>query len=175
MPLTVLLFPLLLLLLTAAVTDLRTRRIPNWLNGLVAVTGFVQCLSWEQSLAPGWLSLAGFGVGILLNLPLWLLGLRGGGDLKLFAGVGAWLGPVNVVAVFIVATIMAMVVAVLQALLQRRLRQVAVSAATSTVGLMHGGSVPDEDSSSAEQDYARRHVPYAVPVLVSVLAMLCWS
>ena len=38
-------------------------------------------------------SLAGTGVGLLSLLPLYAIGGMGAGDVKLMAGVGAWLGP----------------------------------------------------------------------------------
>src|SRR5208337_2518793 len=38
-------------------------------------------------------SLAGTGVGLISLLPLYAIGGMGAGDVKLMAGVGAWLGP----------------------------------------------------------------------------------
>ena len=38
-------------------------------------------------------SLAGAGVGLLTLLPLYSIGGMGAGDVKLMAGVGAWIGP----------------------------------------------------------------------------------
>lgn len=38
-------------------------------------------------------ALAGFAVGFGLFFALWILGTCGGGDVKLFAALGAWLGP----------------------------------------------------------------------------------
>ncbi|HMP01086.1 MAG TPA: prepilin peptidase [Gemmatales bacterium] len=38
-------------------------------------------------------SLAGFGIGFGLFFIMWILGTCGGGDVKWFAALGAWLGP----------------------------------------------------------------------------------
>src|SRR5262249_137668 len=38
-------------------------------------------------------SLAGFAVGFGLFFLMWVLGTCGGGDVKLFAALGAWVGP----------------------------------------------------------------------------------
>jgi prepilin peptidase CpaA len=78
----------------ACVTDLRTRRIPNVLTfgaalaGLVFqfATGGVEGLGQA---ALGWL------LGALVFLLPFALGGLGGGDVKLLAALGAWLGPAD--------------------------------------------------------------------------------
>ena len=75
----------------AAVIDVRERRIPNWLTFGAAVTGlaFQVWTSGPSGLmvgAGGWLT----GAAIFF-LPFALGGL-GAGDVKLVAGLGAWLG-----------------------------------------------------------------------------------
>jgi prepilin peptidase CpaA len=166
---TLVIFPLLVMLVVAAVIDFRSRRIPNWLTAAIAVTGLAQALAWNHSIIGGWMSAVGLLVGLAINLPLFALNLRGGGDVKLFAGVGAWLGPVNVVAVFIVATIVAMVVAIIQAIATRRVKQVMRNTASMAVGVIHSEARVDENDPA---DYAARHVPYAVPVLIAVAALV---
>lgn len=44
---------------------------------------------------------AGFAVGFLFFFLLWLMGFAGGGDVKLFAALGAWIGPWLVVGVVV--------------------------------------------------------------------------
>src|SRR5438270_8400 len=44
-------------------------------------------------------ALAGFGLGFALFFVLWVLGACGGGDVKLFAALGAWVGPALAVGV----------------------------------------------------------------------------
>jgi prepilin peptidase CpaA len=83
------------LVLAAAVCDVRTRRIPNWLvaAGLV-VALFTQCLA--TGLATGSLSwLAGGATGLALFLGLYLARGMGAGDVKLMAAVGAFCGPAD--------------------------------------------------------------------------------
>ena len=79
----------------ACVTDLRARRIPNWLtfgSAAVALGVHVTLDGWAgaQHVGAGWI------VGTLLFLPLFLLGGMGGGDVKLLAAFGAWLGAGDV-------------------------------------------------------------------------------
>jgi len=78
--------------LAACVTDLRTRRIPNVLTFGAALAGlaFHALTSGVDGALP---SAGGWLVGVLLFLPFFALGGMGGGDVKLLAALGAWLGP----------------------------------------------------------------------------------
>lgn len=78
--------------LAACLTDLRERRIPNVLTLGSAVAalvyhGYTSGLIGFGFAAAGWL------VGTLLFLPIFALRGIGGGDVKLLAAFGAWLGP----------------------------------------------------------------------------------
>jgi prepilin peptidase CpaA len=80
----------------ACVVDVRTRRIPNLLTFGAALGGLLiqilaSGLQGALAAAGGWL------VGTLLFLPFFLLRGMGGGDVKLLAGIGAWLGPADTV------------------------------------------------------------------------------
>ncbi|MDW8263258.1 MAG: A24 family peptidase, partial [Phycisphaerales bacterium] len=130
------LFPLLVGLLVAAIVDLRSRRIPNSLTVTLALAGIAQSVLWEYALVSWWQSLLGIAIALAVNLPLYALRVRGGGDVKLFAAVGAWIGPVSVVAIFVIATVVASVVAILQALATGQLRAVARNVARLSVGLV---------------------------------------
>lgn len=85
-------WPSLIVLAVATVTDLRTRRIPNWLVLPFLGTGIV-----VSSLTGGWhglqQSLFGFLAGGLIFGLLYAAGGMGMGDVKLFASIGAWIGP----------------------------------------------------------------------------------
>jgi prepilin peptidase CpaA len=86
--------PLALVLVAASAWDVRTRRIPN-----VITFGAVPFAVVYHAVTSGWhgaaWSLAGWGAGLALFLPLFLLRGMGAGDVKLLAAVGAWLGPVG--------------------------------------------------------------------------------
>ena len=73
----------------ATFTDLRSRRIPNWLVLPFFVVGVaVSCFLY------GWHglghSLGGAGLGLLLYGTLFFMGGMGAGDVKLCAAIGAW-------------------------------------------------------------------------------------
>jgi len=79
---------LLMLLLLAAITDLRERRIPNWLTGGVAAVYPVYLLLSPSPVA--WLG--ALALTLLLGLALFARELIGGGDVKLIAAVTLWAG-----------------------------------------------------------------------------------
>jgi prepilin peptidase CpaA len=75
----------------AAVQDLATRRISNWIPaaGLAGGLGWhVATSGWRGLLAAAGGAAAGFGI----LLVFYLLGGMGGGDVKLMAGLGALVG-----------------------------------------------------------------------------------
>jgi prepilin peptidase CpaA len=78
-------------LVVAAIIDGRSLKVPNWLTFPFAAGGVL------FSFWPGGLStvdsLAGLALGLALLLPLYAVGGMGAGDVKLLAGVGAWVGP----------------------------------------------------------------------------------
>jgi len=81
-----------LLAVVAAWTDLRSRRIPNWLTvpGVaVGVTLNVAFSGWSGIKT----SLLGAGLGLLVLLPFVLLRSLGAGDWKLAGALGAFTGP----------------------------------------------------------------------------------
>jgi prepilin peptidase CpaA len=98
-------WPTVIVLAVATFTDLRNRRIPNWLVLPFLVLG-IAASGWLQ----GWhgigQSFAGLGLGLLIYGFLFWMGGMGAGDVKLCAAIGAWIGP-NQLFIALVVTAMA--------------------------------------------------------------------
>ena len=79
----------------ACATDLHSRRIPNWLTFGASAAGIAFHYGIAGQLGVQY-AMGGWVIGLLLFMPLFLLGGMGAGDVKLLAALGAWLGPANV-------------------------------------------------------------------------------
>jgi prepilin peptidase CpaA len=108
-----------LLSLVAGWTDLRSRRIPNWLT----VPGLLLGVAANTVLG-GWSglrnSLLGAGLAMALLLPFWLLRSLGAGDLKFAVALGAYTGPGRLVDMLLVSVFVAGVMAMALVIYKRR-------------------------------------------------------
>jgi len=93
------LLALLTLLSVAAFTDLRERRIPNW----VTIPGLLAGLVLGAALEGGFpvAALSGAVLALLVAFPVFALGGLGAGDVKLFAAVGAFVSAGGLLSVLI--------------------------------------------------------------------------
>jgi prepilin peptidase CpaA len=106
--------------LTAAVIDLRTRRVPNGLTGAAAAIGVAMALTGTGRVGIVGAVLGGV-IGLMLMLPGYLWGATGGGDVKLLAAVGTLLGPDRVLIAFFGMAIGGGLLALATAVARRRL------------------------------------------------------
>src|SRR5947207_13865512 len=91
---------LIMLVSAAAWTDLRTRKIPNWITATGALLGFALQV-WYGGLHGAAASLEGAVLGLGIFIALFITGGMGAGDVKLFSAVGALAGPQALVLVFV--------------------------------------------------------------------------
>ena len=75
----------------AAWIDGKELRVPNWLTFPMILTGLIYgtCVGGLPGLGA---ALLGMVVGLITMLPIYAVGGMGAGDVKLMAGLGAWLG-----------------------------------------------------------------------------------
>jgi prepilin peptidase CpaA len=94
-----------------AITDVRSARIPNRLtySALLAALGSRVAILGFSGLKSG---AAGMLVAGGLFLLLFVMGAMGGGDMKLMAAVGAWVGSTQVVTLILMAALAGGVLAV---------------------------------------------------------------
>ncbi len=98
-------------LIVAAVIDGYKLKVPNWITFPMIAGGWAASAAsfgWEGL---GW-SLAGTAVGLALLLPAYAIGGMGAGDVKLLAGVGAWVGGTTILYAFCVSAMVGGLIAV---------------------------------------------------------------
>ncbi len=112
----------MLLSLAAAATDLRGRRIPNWLTvpGLLIGVAVNTTLSGWSGLA---LSLKGAALGLALLLPFVLLRSLGAGDWKFAIALGGFTGPGLLIDLLLTSVFVAGAMALTLVIYKRRFLQ----------------------------------------------------
>jgi prepilin peptidase CpaA len=137
---------LALLLGLATWHDVRSRRIPNQLILVGAIAGLLAHVFWPQasSLTGAALSgkgalfsLAGFGLGLLLLMPFYVLRTMGAGDVKLVAMTGAFLGPAAVAGATVLTMLCGGVLALVVACWNRQLLQVLANVRAMLFSMAH--------------------------------------
>lgn len=156
--------------LVAGISDLRTRRLPNWLT----VPAFLAALAFH-GLTGGWSglgqALGGFAIGFGILFVLWLIGGGGGGDVKLMGALGAWLGPIPILIVFGLSTafvVLGMIVTAVWELFAHgysHVRRRYVPVATLGTGTV-------TSSRETQRRKNRRILPYALPVALGTWVFL---
>lgn len=109
----------LVIALIAAVCDLRWRRIPNWLT----LAGLTSALIWHTAQGTWREAALGTLLAALIYLPMWLIGGRGGGDVKFMAALGAWLGPSAWIQLFVLTALIGGIWALILVIAKGRLLQ----------------------------------------------------
>lgn len=123
-------------LLAAAAGDIRSRTIPNWLNGAIALAALPFWWVLGLTLWPDIAIQLGVALAVFLLFALaFQLGAMGGGDVKLVSALALWLPPLAVIKLLI---IMSLAGGVLTAVMLARHR---LSKSTHTLEIPYGVAI----------------------------------
>ena len=116
---------LLAAVIIAALTDLRWRRIPNWLTVSMVVVGFLlnTLITYPAPMHGLWIAARGFLLAFGINLVMYALRMTGAGDVKLMAAIGAMVGVSNFLGIFLLNALIGGVLAIALVSVKGRLRQ----------------------------------------------------
>ena len=152
----------------ACATDVRSRRIPNWLTLGSAAAAMVFELIRHGVGAAEW-SVLGWIVGIVVFLPLFMAAGMGGGDVKLVGALGAWLGVAPVLRVAMYSAIAGGVMALGVAMAHGYLRAAFTNVRTIVTSWLFGiGRVPGLTLADAHGP----RLAYALPIAVGTIVTL---
>jgi len=172
--------PLLLTLTLLAVSaagglaDLRTRRIPNWLN----LSGFILGIGLNTFFQHGSglrLALLGFGLALLIYLPLYLIRAMGAGDVKFMAAMGAIVGPENWLTLFLITAVFGGVASLCLVIVRGRLHLTLENLSTITTELLHGRMPYHKDPSLDVHDADAVGLPHGASVAIASMLWLAFG
>lgn len=157
--------------LYASWVDYSERRVPNWLNGALALTGFM-----VQGAYFGTSGLADGGLGLLVGLGLligpWLIHGMGAGDVKLMAAIGVWLGPMMTFVSFCVGVILGGIIAVIMILSARKMWSAMANMKTIMQKFSSRETLFGEFGSVHSFGSTSQLLPYGVPLTIGSITVL---
>lgn len=162
---------LAMLVVFAAIFDLRERIVPNFLtvSGAAAGAGLHLFLGGWAGLK---FSLLGLCLGFGIFLPLFMLRGMGGGDVKLMAAIGAMAGASNTFVIFILTALLGGVLAIALLLVKGGMRK-ALRNIGFILGRLTRGKAPHVERPDLDIERSNSlKLPYAIPMALGTLLFL---
>ncbi len=162
------------LLVTAAIIDGWKLKVPNWLTFPMVIGGWVYStvfFGWAGLL---W-SVAGTAVGLGLLLPAYAIGGMGAGDVKLLAGVGAWVWGTVTFFAFCVSAIVGGAIALAMVFYRRQWgqhRHLFSALVTEIVVVRDPSSL---SALAAQRKSSMMLLPYGIPIAIGSIAYFVWA
>lgn len=161
----------LALVMIAALSDLQTRRIPNWLVATALVVALPVQVTLHGGAEGAQMWLGGCLTGGLLLLPGYLMRLMGAGDVKLMAAVGAFCGAIGAFEIGLATLVIGGVWSLAVLLLRRQ-----------TLTVLSGAAMRLVDRAGSDGGAARRRgglasgsigtLPYGVAIAIGSTVVL---
>lgn len=172
--------PVALLVLVAGIYDIRYRRIPNWLVLPAVPVGFalnaLVSLRFQNSVWPGLGQAAlGFGLAVLVYMPLYALRGMGAGDVKLSIALGALVGWQVWWLILILSAAVGLVLALVLMVLHKRFRKTLQNTAYIIWEMIHLRA-PHHRSEELDVSSPKSfRLPHGAVIALGTLALLGYS
>ncbi len=162
-----------IVLIVAAVIDGVKLKVPNWITFPLVMSGWLYstvAFGWEGL---GW-SLLGTVVGLALLLPAYAIGGMGAGDVKLLAGVGAWIHATHTFYAFCLAAVIGAVLAVLMVVVSRSWRKHLNQFCVIAMEIFMIRDPNCLAAIAAERKPTMLLLPYGIPITMGTLLYFAW-
>ena len=160
-----------ILVIVAAIWDIRTRRIPNWLT-LSGVVLAVALNTFLYETAGLWYSLKGLGVAFGVYFVLYLLHAMGAGDVKLMAAVGAAAGWENWLGILVLTSVFGAVAGLLLVAFKGRIRRTLGNVGTILTSLGRGRAPYKENPELDVSSDQGMRLPHGALIALGTLGFL---
>ena len=121
----------------------------------------------------GW-SVVGTAVGLALLLPAYAIGGMGAGDVKLLAGVGAWMHGTHTFFAFCVSAIVGAVLAVGMVLIRRAWNKHSIQMMTILNEIITIRDPNRLSAIAAKRKNSMLLLPYGIPIAIGSIAYFVW-
>jgi prepilin peptidase CpaA len=161
-------------LIVAAVIDGWQLRVPNWLTFPLIIGGWVYsgvAFGWEGLV---W-SFLGTLVGLALLLPAYSIGGMGAGDVKLLAGVGAWIHATHTLHAFCITAVIGAVLAVCMVLWKRSWRKHWTQFWSILWEIMTIRDPEQLSAIAAQRKSSMLLLPYGIPITMGTILYFAWA
>lgn len=161
-------------LIVAAWIDGKELRVPNWLTFSMVLSGLAYCTisGGFQGLGNG---LLGMVVGLLTLLPLYAVGGMGAGDVKLMAGIGAWLGPMITLYAFAVSAVLGAIMAVLMVTYRKGWSTYYKNTMMILFEWVQIRNPSELYARASERKPRMTLLPYGIPICIGSIAYFCYA
>ncbi|MFN0136234.1 MAG: prepilin peptidase, partial [Phycisphaerae bacterium] len=158
-------------ILYASWIDYAERRVPNWLNALIAVAGLAAQASFF-GLSGVNAGLQGLGVGFAVLILPWMMHGMGAGDVKLMMAIGCWIGPWLTFVSFAVGAVIGGVVAIIMITSTGRTAHAMLNMQTIMVKMRRVDTAFGEYGGARTFGNTSQLLPYGVPLTAGTIGVL---
>ena len=162
------------LLIWAAWIDGKQLRVPNWLTFPMVLAGLVYS-GWSGGWAGLQDGLIGMAVGLATLLPLYAVGGMGAGDVKLMAGIGAWLGATVTWHAFVVSVVIGAIMAIAMVAWRRSWAKHCGNFSQIVLEFLTVKNASELSRIAAERKSQMLLLPYGIPICIGSIAYFVYS
>ncbi|MEE9602639.1 MAG: A24 family peptidase [Thermoguttaceae bacterium] len=160
-------------LIVAAVIDGWKLKVPNWITFPMVISGWIYSTAVFGWPGLGW-SLVGTAVGLALLMPAYAIGGMGAGDVKLLAGVGAWVWGTVTFYAFCLSAIVGGVIALGMIIYQQKWRHHGLQFWGILNEIMVVRDPQKLATAAAERKSSMTLLPYGIPIAIGTIAYFAW-
>jgi prepilin peptidase CpaA len=166
-------------LVVAAIIDGVQLKVPNWITFPMIASGWIYSATSYAIAGDPWYvglswSIAGTALGLALLLPAYAVGGMGAGDVKLLAGIGAWVHCGNTLMAFCISVIVGGLIAVGQIAWRRGFRKHFGQMAFIANEIITIKNPEVLSEIAAQRKSSMCLLPYGIPICIGTIGYFAW-